>query len=187
MRNVQISTHHATLSTATLFDDAVYFSEALNLPLNQNEEDLWNELTMRAREAGIEDPYRFLCAPAAQNISSAISSTSTGNSEHTSSASIRSQETQCTGVTSTSRASRASRDQAYYSEPQSAQRTPAKLAQNSLSVDNVGAVFVSLSFRQRHSTSSVPRSRPLIPAPRRSSMRHQRTLGLFAMFRKGSR
>jgi hypothetical protein len=52
--------HPVALSTAPIFDDAVYLSEALGLPVNQSEDDLDAELALLARESGIQDPYRFI-------------------------------------------------------------------------------------------------------------------------------
>jgi hypothetical protein len=55
--------HAVAPSTAPIFDDAVYLSEALGLPVNQNEDDVDAELALLARESGIHDPYRFIAPP----------------------------------------------------------------------------------------------------------------------------
>ena len=174
-------------STAPIFDDAVYFSEALNLLRNQNEDDVDSDLVLLARESGIHDPYRFLCP--AKDISRALS-TVTLDSDHRSSMSIHSQETQSTSFTSAP--SCTSRDHIYPIERSPAQRIPPKLARASLSAENYTQAMEGAmpGMQQGHSTStlsiapravSVPSSPPTLP-PRR-----KRGSALFAIFRKDSR
>ncbi|KAJ4374067.1 hypothetical protein N0V83_002806 [Neocucurbitaria cava] len=175
------------LTTAPIFDDAVYLSEALNLPVNQNEDDVDAELALLARESGIQDPYRFLCP--VQDVSRALS-TLTVDSDHRSSMSIHSQETQSTSFTSA--ASRTSRDQIYSSDRPSAPRVPPQLARASLSTENYGSVTDGPipDIHSRHSTSTLSVAPSMLSSS--SSLqsyapRRKRGSGLFAMFRRDSR
>lgn len=177
------------LSSATIFEDVLYLSEALGLPANQTEDDLDAELALAAQESGIQDPYRYLCPP--QDISRALS-TMTVDSDPRSSVSIHSQETQSTSLTGTSAPSRTSRDQVYPSERSPAQRHINKVARASPvfeSNDPIVDVYPSgVADRPSSSTLSVSRSvlsnssSSTAPAPRR-----KRVAGLLGMFRKDSR
>jgi hypothetical protein len=121
---------HGALTTATIFDDAVYCSEALRLPVNRNEDAVDEELALLATESGIQEPWKFLCAP--HGISRALS-TVTVDSDPRSSISVHSQETQSTSFTSAP--SRTSKDQIHISERLPVMRTPPKLARASPTVD----------------------------------------------------
>lgn len=183
----QIWDDAVALSTAPIFDDAIYLSEALNLPVNQNEDNLDAELALSARESGIQDPYRFLCPP--QDISRALS-TLTMDSDHRSSMSIHSQETQSTSFTSAP--SRTSRDQIYSTERSLAQRALPKFARTSVSVGDYDHAMESPapSIQQRHSisTPSVAQSALFSSSSLQTHPpRRKRGSGLFAMFRKDSR
>lgn len=179
------------LGTAPIFDDAVYLSEGLSLPVNQNEDDLDAELALLARESGIENPYHFLCH--VQDVSRALS-TLTVDSDHRSSMSIHSQETHSTSFTSAP--SRTSKDQVYPSERSSSQRAPPKLAQASMSTENHGQAPGNpdpasasgsqprLSTSTMSLTHSALSSSSSISSP---STRRKRGSGLFAMFRRDSR
>ncbi|KAH7402496.1 hypothetical protein BKA66DRAFT_2148 [Pyrenochaeta sp. MPI-SDFR-AT-0127] len=182
----QIWDDTVALSTAPIFDEAVYLSEALSLPVNQNEDDLEAELALAARESGVQDPYRFLCP--VQDISRALS-TLTVDSDHRSSMSIHSQETQSTSFTSAP--SRTSRDQIYSTERSPAQRAPPKFARTSVSVGNYDHAMESPapSIQQRHSISTPSVTQSALSSS--SSLqthppRRKRASGLFAMFRKDS-
>lgn len=184
------SDYLADLTTAPIFDDAVYLSEALNLSESQNEDDLDTQLALSARESGIEDPYRFLC-PDAHDISTAVS-TMTISSEHRSSMSIHSRETQSTGATS--HPSRTSKDNPYMEGPLTLRTPP--LTRVSLSSDDYyDAMMSRLRPNARHRTSSSTVSGAnsifsnsssfLQPTPRKQ--KRASGLGLFSMFRKDSR
>ncbi|KAF2823595.1 hypothetical protein CC86DRAFT_299039 [Ophiobolus disseminans] len=177
---------HVALSTATIFEDAVYLSEALSLPVDQTEDDIDAELVLLAQESGIQDPDQFLYPPL--DISRALS-TVTLDSDHRSSISVHSQETQSTSVTSAP--SRTSRDQIYRSERSPPQRMPPRPARASLTIEHptlaINALASDAKETPSRSTSSV--SGPILsssssstgPAPRR-----KRGSGLFNMFRKDS-
>ncbi len=180
----QMPTDSGALSAAPIFDDAIYFAEALRLPANQTEDDLETDLAVLARESGIQDPYSFLSS--AHAVSRALS-TWTMDSDHESSISVHSQETQSTSLTSAY--SRTSRDHLQFTDPWPTQRNPPKLARTSLSVDNydqaLGAGTPNL--QQRHSTSAVfIATSPLSTSPSLHIQppRRKRGSALFAMFRK---
>lgn len=176
-----------TLSTATIFDETIYLSEALNLPVHQNEEDVDAELALLARESGIQDPYRYLPP---REISRALS-TVTLDSDHRSSMSIHSQETQSTSFTSAP--SRTSRDQVYSSDRPPAQRPTPRPARASDSIDGHDtAATVTPTFVQPNFLESTPSIAPSVvsnnssassstPAPRRKRG------SIFGIFRKESR
>jgi hypothetical protein len=175
------------LSTATIFDDAVYYSEALGLAGDETEAKLDDELVMVATERGIEDPVRFLSAP--HDISRALS-TVTLDSDRRSSVSIHSQETQSTSFTSAH--SRTSRDQSIQTERLPAMRTPPKPARTSPVVEHRSPV-VDVSPTRLEPRLSSPASfasqsvlsdsdSQVTPVPRR-----KRASGFFGMFRKTSR
>ncbi|CAE7207536.1 hypothetical protein PTNB73_07508 [Pyrenophora teres f. teres] len=111
------------LSTAPIFDDAVYLAEALHLPVNETEDQLDADLVLLASESGIADPDRFVPAP--KTIARATSSM-TLDSDERSSKSIHSHETQSTSLTSAP--SRTSRDHLCPSD-----RLSAKMLTRSLS------------------------------------------------------
>lgn len=178
---------HGVLTTAAIFDDAIYLSEALSLAANQSEDDYDADLALLASESGVEDPYRFLSSP--HDISRALS-TVTLDSDHRSSMSVHSQETQSTSFTSAP--SRTSRDQIHTSERSPAPRTPPKVAQALATVEHHDqTIDAPLSnVKERHSSSTLSVSRSALsdsssssnPAPRR-----KRGSGLFGLFRKDSR
>jgi hypothetical protein len=184
----------AYLTTAPIFEDAIYLSEALDLPEGQNEDDLEAHLSISARESGIEDPYRFLC-PELHDIS-----TSTAASGSRSTMSIHSRETQSTGITS--HPSRTSKDNPYRESTSalhtpSIPTTPTISSRGSTSFDCYDTVLDRLrpSARHRHSSSqfSNPRTHSAFSSATRSSSyalpkptppKIKRKSGLFSMFRK---
>jgi hypothetical protein len=183
--------HTVALGTAPIFDDALYLSEALSLPINQNEDDLDAELALLARESGIQDPYHFLCP--VQDVSRALS-TLTVDSDHRSSMSIHSQETHSTSFTSAP--SRTSKDQVYPSERALSQRPPPKFAQGSMPTDNHSQApdspnLASASSSQpRQSTSTMSLTHSVLSSSSSASTpssRRKRGSGIFAMFRRDSR
>lgn len=183
----QTRDEQGTLRTATIFDEAIYLSEALNLPVNQNEEDVDAELALLARESGIQDPYRYLPP---REISRALS-TVTLDSDHRSSMSIHSQETRSTSFTSAP--SRTSRDQLYNSEWHPIQRPTPRPARASDSIDgHDAAATVTPTFVHPNFSDSSPSIAPSVvsdhssassstPAPRRKRG------SIFGVFRKNSR
>jgi hypothetical protein len=187
MPDPQRSDHgdHGALTTATIFDDAVYCAEALRLPSNQTEDQVDAELALSATESGIPDPYQLLCVP--HDVSRALS-TVTLDSDHRSSMSIHSQETQSTSFTSAP--SRTSRDHTHNNERLPAMRSPPKLARTSPTAecqDPLSGPSVSCIHQSSHSNLSVSQavlSDFLFSAP---VPRKKRTSGLFSMFRKNSR
>ncbi|KAF2681300.1 hypothetical protein K458DRAFT_392090 [Lentithecium fluviatile CBS 122367] len=176
----------ADLTTAPIFDDAVYLSEALLLPVNESEDDLDAQLAMSARESGIEDPYRILC-PDVHNLSTSLSTTSL-QSEQRSSVSIHSRETHST--TFTSPTSRNSRDNAF-TEQLPALRSPPSLARASMSLDHdsAGDRFPP-GVRHRHSSSGYSAANSVLSttssARTPSTRKHMRASALFSLFRKDS-
>ncbi|KAH9868616.1 hypothetical protein J1614_007688 [Plenodomus biglobosus] len=179
------------LSTALIFDDSVYLSEALCLPVNQNEDDADAQLTLLATESGIQDPGRFLCP--SPYISRALS-TMTADSDHRSSMSLHSHETESTSFTSAP--SRTSRDHVYAKEtsPSPKARVPPALARAALSAMHQGPVTQNLTFRPKSahakSMSSVTQSAlsstaSLLPQQPQQP-RRKRASNLFLLFRKDS-
>lgn len=181
----------AYLTTAPIFEDAIYLSEALGLPEGQNEDDVEAHLSMSARESGIEDPYRFFC-PELHDIS-----TSMAASESRSTLSIHSRETQSTGITS--HPSRTSKDNPYM-ESTSALHTPSTpmtsilSSRRSNSFDCYDTVLDRLrpSARHRHSSSN-PRTHSAFSSaalssssalPKPTPQKIKRKSGLFSMFRR---
>ncbi|KAF1838810.1 hypothetical protein BDW02DRAFT_338103 [Decorospora gaudefroyi] len=172
------------LSTAPIFDDAVYLSEALGLPINQNEDDLDAELALLARESGIHDPYRFVSPP--QSISRAIS-TMTLDSDQRSSRSIHSQETQSTSFTSAP--SRTSRDHLHSSERPSAKRVPPKLARSPQSAESYAQAIERPGSGVRSRQSSTPSITPSVlssSSSQQAQPRRKRGSAIFSMFRRDS-
>lgn len=178
----------ADITTAPIFDDALYLSEALLLPVNENEDDLDIRLAVSAREAGIEDPYSILC-PETANISTSMSTMSL-QSEQRSSVSVHSRDTQSTSFTS--QPSRTSRDHAY-AEQTPARRTPPPLSRGSLSLDHYDIVMDRFrpNVRHRHSSSAFSASNSILSnassSRKPATRKHKRGSGLFSMFRKESR
>lgn len=178
----------ADLTIAPIFEESLYLSEALLLPVNENEDDLDAQLAVCARESGIEDPYRYLC-PDAHDISTSMSTMSL-QSEHRSSMSIHSRETQSTGFTS--QPSRTSRDNTFVEQSQ-VLRTPPPLARASLSLDHYDSVMHRFrpGVRHRHSSSTYSAANSVLSSAssaRKPAVRkHKRGSGLFSMFRKDSR
>jgi hypothetical protein len=178
---------HSALSTATIFDDAVFCSEALCLAVDEAEEKIEAELLMVAAESGIEDPARFLCPP--HDVSRALS-TVTLDSDRRSSVSIHSQETQSTSFTSAP--SRTSRDQAHQSDRLPPMRSPPKPAQMSTVVANKGSAIdvspVRVEPRLSSSTLSVSQSVVSDSSSQSTPVPHRkRASGFFGLFRKTSR
>jgi hypothetical protein len=173
---------HGALTTAAIFDDAVYASEALDLPAHQTEDDFDAELALLARESGIQDPYQFLSSP--RDVSRALS-TMTLDSDHRSSMSVHSQETQSTSFTSAP--SRTSRDQIQHSDRSPAPRTPPKVA---LAPHDETAGAPVAVVEQRLSSSTLSTSQSVLSDSSASSTpvrRKKRGSGLFGMFRRDSR
>lgn len=181
---------NGALTTTTIFDDAVYYAEALRLPADQTEDDADAELALLAAESGVQDPYRFLYAP--QDISRALS-TATLDSDLRSSASIHSQETQSTSFTSPP--SRTSRDQARNSnsnsERLSSMRGPPTPARASPTIEHQDPTDdpAPSNTPARASSSTLSVSKSLLSDSSSSSTplpRRKRASGLFGMFRKSS-
>ncbi|KAF1913840.1 hypothetical protein BDU57DRAFT_541217 [Ampelomyces quisqualis] len=172
--------------TAPIFDDAVYLSEALRLPMDQTEDDLDAQLALLATDSGIQDPYLFLCPP--QDISRAPSPV-TLDSDHRSSLSIHSQETQSTSFTSAP--SRTSRDQAHHSERLPAMRSPPTVARAWPAMerqDRIGQLPPP-SLEHISSSSSLSVAQFVLYDSLMSSNpahRRKRASGLFGMFRRDS-
>ncbi|KAL5384120.1 hypothetical protein DPSP01_005594 [Paraphaeosphaeria sporulosa] len=172
----------AELTTAPIFDDRLYFTEALLLHDGETDELVDSQLTLAAKESGIEDPDLFLIPrPAVLDISTALSTMSL-QSEQRSSVSVHSRETQSTAFTSLP--SRSSRDKSPMS------RMPPPLVRASFSVDRNDAIPESprSSVRHRHSTSGFSASRSLhssaSSAQGQSARKQKRASALFSMFRK---
>ncbi|USP82480.1 uncharacterized protein yc1106_09754 [Curvularia clavata] len=172
----------ALLTTAPIFDDAVYSSEALALPVNQSEDDLDAELVLQARQSGIHDPYRFVPSPA---VVSRAMSTMTLDSDQTSSRSMHSQETQSTGFTAPSHASR---DHVYSTDYMSAKRAPPLLAHVSpslenhqLSVERTECFLQSTRSSDLSNRSSVSSN---LSSSHQEQSRKKRGSALFSMLRK---
>ncbi|KAF2192572.1 hypothetical protein K469DRAFT_717123 [Zopfia rhizophila CBS 207.26] len=175
----------ADLTTAPIFEDVVYESEALGLPETQNEDQLEEQLAVSARESGIEDPYAYFCT-GSQDLSTAIS-TMTVSSEHRSSMSIHSRETQSTGFTS--HPSRTSKDTPYFDQLPSFRATP-PLARPSLSLDYCDAVLDRFrpGVRHRHSSSAASGANSVFSTSsslsKPATRKQKRASGLFSMFRR---
>lgn len=172
----------ALLTTAPIFDDAVYSSEALGLPVNQSEDDLDAELVLQARQSGIHDPYRFVPSPA---VVSRAMSTMTLDSDQTSSKSMHSQETQSTGFTAPSHASR---DHVYSTDYMSAKRAPPFLAHVSPAPENDQQPVERTECFLRSARSSDLSNRSSVASNLSSSQpeqsRKKRSSALFSMLRK---
>jgi hypothetical protein len=178
---------HGALTTAAIFDDAVYASEALGLPTHQTEDDFDAGLALLATESGIQDPYQFLSSP--RDISRALS-TMTLDSDHRSSISVHSQETQSTSVTSAP--SRTSRDQIQHGDRSPAPRTPPNVARTLLALaphdETAGALVAGLEQSLSNSTlSASPSVLSDSSAASAPARRRKRGSGLFGMFRRDSR
>ncbi|KAH7127132.1 hypothetical protein B0J11DRAFT_295742 [Dendryphion nanum] len=187
MPSVAEGDYLVNLTSAPIFDNALYHSEALNLPDGQNEDDLNAQLALLACESGIEDPYRYL-TPETPNLSTAMSMI-TLCSEERSSVSIHSRETQSTGMTS--HPSRTSKDHTD-GEHLPVQQPPPTARKSSL-VDDYGSVMdrtrpsvrhMHSSSTASHTTSLVSNASSLLNPP---AQKHKRASGLFSLFRKDSR
>ena len=181
------SDDHGVLGTATIFDDAVYCSEALRLSVNQTENDIDADLVLLAQEHGIEDPYRYLCRP--QDITRALSTATLDDSDNRSSLSVHSQETQSTSFTSAP--SRTSRDQVCSSDRPPAQRNPPKQPRIARTAAQSGsandAPAVNDSARPSVSTASSSKSVASISSSKADTVwRRKRASSLFGLFRKDS-
>ncbi|KAF2653573.1 hypothetical protein K491DRAFT_780242 [Lophiostoma macrostomum CBS 122681] len=177
------------LTSAPIFEEALWLSEALHLVSTQTEDDLDSQLAVSARESGIEDPYRILC-PGVHDVSTALS-TMTVSSEHRSSMSIHSRESQSTGFTS--HPSRTSKDSPYV-EGSTVPRT-SPTAPGTLSADDYYDTMMRRfrpSYQQRTSASSTSGVHSVVSnvsSSRKPNTRKQKRatgLGLFSMFRKDS-
>lgn len=175
----------ADLTTAPIFDDAVFSSEVLELPNGQNEDHLEFELVAAARDVGIEDPHRFLYT-AANNVSTA-ESTTTVSSIHRSSMSIHSRETQSTGFTSP--LSRTSKDISTLDSLAALRISPRMSVSSDDNYDNMMRRFrYNVRHRVSSNVSDVPSILSNSSSPSKSTPRKQkRASGLFAIFRKDSR
>jgi hypothetical protein len=188
------------LGTSAIFDDAVYLYEALDLPVNQTEDDLDAELALLARESGIQDPYRFLGLP--QDVSRALS-TLTLDSDQGSSLSVHSQETQSTGFTSAP--SRTSRDHVHSGERPAGQRMPPRNALAARATDCNGMLATSPvetdiceqipgsaspEDKGRNSASNLSVAQSMLSSSSSVASlapRKKRASGLFGMFRRDPR
>lgn len=171
----------ADFTTAPIFDERLYFSEALLRQHGETDEHVDAQLTAAAKESGIEDPDLFLIPrPAVLDISTALSTTSL-HSEQRSSVSVHSRETQST--TYTSLPSRSSRDKSPMS------RMPPPLVRASFSLDRNDAVPETPrgAMRHRHSTSGYSSSPSLQSVQSQSGRKQKRASALFSMFRKEQR
>jgi hypothetical protein len=173
------------LGTAPIFDDAVYLSEALGLPVNQNEDQLDAELALLARESGVADPYRFVPPP--KTISRAIS-TMTMDSDQRSSRSIHSQETQSTSFTSAP--SRTSRDHLFSSDGSTTRRVPPPPLHAAPNVNNprecTDRPESEFKSRQSSTLSITPSVVSSSASSRQAQSRKKRSSAIFSMFRKDS-
>ncbi|KAL1796809.1 hypothetical protein ACET3X_005349 [Alternaria dauci] len=171
------------LGTAPIFDDAVYLSEALGLPMNQSEDHLDAELVLLARESGIPDPYRFVPRP--KTISRAMS-TMTLDSDQRSSRSIHSQETQSTSFTSAP--SRTSKDHLFSSDGPSTKRAPPSHPQPSPIIESPRMVTErpesDFKSRQSSTLSVTPSVGSSSASSRRAHSRKKRSSAIFSMFRR---
>ncbi|KAG9187639.1 hypothetical protein G6011_05510 [Alternaria panax] len=173
------------LGTAPIFDDAVYLSEALGLPIDQNEDHLDAELALLARESGIPDPYRFVPPP--KTISRAISTT-TLDSDQTSSRSVHSQETQSTSFTLAP--SRTSRDHLFSSDGSTTKRVPPTPPQAASIVESPQQVTKDPASDFKSRQSSTLSITPSVVSSSASSWqaqsRKKRTSAIFSLFRRDS-
>ncbi|KAL5377406.1 hypothetical protein PMIN06_010082 [Paraphaeosphaeria minitans] len=172
----------AGLTTAPIFDDRLYFAEALRLQDGDTDDLVDSRLTLAAKASGIEDPDLFLIPrPAVLDIATALSTMSL-QSEQSSSISVHSGETQFT--TFTSLPSRSSRDKSPMS------RMPPPLVRASFSVDrnHVMPEGPPSPMRHRHSTSGFPTSlsphSSVSSAQGASARKQKRASALFSLFRK---
>ncbi|EDU49919.1 hypothetical protein PtrSN002B_000167 [Pyrenophora tritici-repentis] len=176
------------LSTAPIFDDAVYLAEALHLPVNETEDQLDAELVLLASESGIADPYRFVPAP--KTIARAISSM-TLDSDERSSKSIHSHETQSTTLTSAP--SRTSRDHLYPSDRLSAKMLTRSLSRSrpTRSVEKhqqaTPCPGPGIGSVQCSPLSASPSAVSLPTAQRQPRPRKKRGSAIFNIFRKDTR
>lgn len=178
----------ADLTTVPIFDDAVFCSEALNLPNGQTEENIEFELVAAARDVGIKDPYRFLYIPA-NNLSNVPNdeSSTTASSLHRSSMSIHSRDTQSTGVTSP--LSRTSKDISTL-DSLAARRISSRVSVSS--DDGYDNMMRRFRYNARHRTSSNVSDVPSVSSfsssqSKTTRPKQKRASSLFAMFRKDSR
>ncbi|CAI6335653.1 unnamed protein product [Periconia digitata] len=139
------------LTTTPIFDDAVYFTEALLLSAAENEDHLDAQLAMAAELSDIDQPYRILAHAPESDLGLPAILTSTSalslHSEQRSSASIRSQETQSTSWTSQP-SGRTSHDHAAF-DLSPVHHKPPSISRVSLSTDRSG-----------HSLEPIPLLRP---------------------------
>lgn len=175
------------LTTATIFDDAVYCAEALRLPPNQSEDGIDRELALLAEESGIQEPWKILCLP--RDVSRALS-TVTMDSDPRSSISVHSQETQSTSFTSAP--SRTSRDHVQNTEHLPVMRTPPKPAPTSPTIEHQDPPLEASPTRatQRPSSSTLSVSQSVLSDSSSSSnlVSWKKRAGLRGLFsRKNSR
>ncbi|KAF2196062.1 hypothetical protein GQ43DRAFT_476657 [Delitschia confertaspora ATCC 74209] len=178
----------SNLTTAAIFDDAVYHTEALRLTEFQHEDALDEHLALAAREAGIEDLYSYLC-PKTPDISAAMS-TMTVSSVHRSSLSIHSHDTQSTGVTS--HLSRMSKDTFYKDQLSPAHSLPLPRMSSSLEYSDLVLQRFRPAGGLRYSSSNASRSGSIfsdvssLPTPTLPKQKRTKTTGMFSMFRRNS-
>lgn len=174
------------LSTAPIFDDAVYLSEALGLPVAHAEDDVDADLALQARESGILDPYRFLPPP--RSVSRAMS-TMTLDSDQASATSIRSQETHSTSFTSAP--SRTSRDHVYSTDHPSAKRAPPTPSHAPQSLDTAHPPIERLDPAAPATKSPALSSRSSVlsvtPSSQQKQSRKKRGSAIFSKLRRESR
>ncbi|KAF2703863.1 hypothetical protein K504DRAFT_462933 [Pleomassaria siparia CBS 279.74] len=179
------------LTTAPIFDDAIYLSEALGASESQSEDDLDARLVSTARESGIDDPYRLLC-PDTHDTATSLS-TLTVASGSRSSVSIHSRETQSTSITS--HPSRTSKDNPYMDSMPALRTLPPPLPPSRGSscferYDTVLDRFRPTSVRHTPSSSifsgTAVMSRSCAP-PTSTPQKLKRKSGLFSMFKKDTR
>lgn len=164
-------------TTALIFDDGVYFAEALALPASQNEDEVDAELAVLAAERGIQHSYQFLCPP--QYLARALS-TMTTDSDHRSSRSLHSLETESTGCNSAP--SRLSREQLFSKQWLPVRRAPPERKRASQPVQVYTPTTGSVHTKPIVSvaTSALSSSSPVQPPP----PRRRRASVLFSLFRK---
>ncbi|KAF2110232.1 hypothetical protein BDV96DRAFT_651373 [Lophiotrema nucula] len=177
--------YFSDLTTAPIFDDAVYCSEALDLAEGQNENTLDEQTAMSAREAGIEGPHRYLFLEA-DDISKAMSTLTVDSvSERRSSMSIYSRETQSTGVTSY--LSRTSKDNPFFDSTSPALRSPASyrgLSAVDCSETTVERFRPDLGHKHSSSNTLPANSFLAMASPTPKPTPQKRKSGLFSMFRR---
>lgn len=176
----------ADLTTTPIFDDAVYFTEALLLSSAENEDHLDAQLAMAAELSNIEQPWKILHPEPAPPAVLAHTSAMSFQSEHRSSLSIRSQETQSTGYTS-QHSPRTS-----YERPTADRRFLPSLSRISISTEPSSYLVANQSPRsspqQTSSTSSFSAVNAVFAPTRPLMMRKTKRASVFlSKFKRTSR